>query len=525
VIVRRARLTEFVLRTALLVAVFLAAAPARASEESQALGARALVELNAGREQAALTLLDRAVAADPSDADAFYLRGSTRAKLGDNEGAIQDLQAALAQRPNFPAAALELGVALTETGRYAAAEPWLAQAQRDPSLDAQASFFLGLAQLRLDRLDEAQANFARARAGDPSLDLSTQYYEGVIAFRRGDLDTAEARFTAVENASPDSAMGREAAQFLVLTRRAQRAAYSLFGTVAYEYDSNVTLGPTTEQFGATGQGDSRVVLNAGGRYVPLRLGPASLALSYEFFQSLQFHLTSFDLQDHRPAVDLQFNFDPVYFGLLGRYDYYLLETDSFLQEATGFPWVTLREEGIGRTDIFYRFQWRDYKQTSFEILNGFYNFAGVRQVIDLGAPGRQLWAGYQLGFASTDDQSNCIPSVGDMEPLILCSDEFEYGSNQVEVGLRWPLPYSVSSEVGYRYEHQSYDGASSVLEPVGSPRRDNDHRVIVSFERPLAELSEHLFVVASWFGTWNNSNKTLFEYTRQIGSIGAEVRF
>jgi hypothetical protein len=58
-----------------------------------------------------------------------------------------------------------------------------------------------------------------------------------------------------------------------------------------------------------------------------------------------------------------------------------------------------------------------------------------------------------------------------------------------------------------------------------TPRRDNDNRVIVAFERPLSELWEPLFVNAAWYGTWNNSNNPLFEYDRQIGSIGAEVRF
>ena len=68
--------------------------------------------------------------------------------------------------------------------------------------------------------------------------------------------------------------------------------------------------------------------------------------------------------------------------------------------------------------------------------------------------------------------------------------------------------------------------ASAVFLAAGNnPRRDNDHRVVVAFERPLSEVYEHLFVNAAWFGTFNNSNQSVFEYDRQIGSIGAEVRF
>ena len=513
---------------ALLVACVMGAAPAGASPESQALSARGLIELNAGHTQQALELFDRAVAADPSDVDARYQRGAAREKLGDYSGAIDDLKTALAAQPNLTPAALELGVALSQSGHYAEAEPWLLRAQQQPDLDAQASLFLGIVQLRLDRLDDAERSFARARARDPSLDLAAEYYDGVIAYRRHDLAAAETHFTAVERASPESAMGRESVYFIDVLNRMRRAAYSAFGTVAFEYDSNVTLGPSvaTPQT-ISGQGDESFVLNAGGTYVPWTLGPASLSLGYEFFQSLHFHLTDFNLQDHRPAVQLSFDFGRFVFGLLGRYDYYLLSTSDFLQEVTAFPWVAVREEGIGRTELYYRMQWRDYLQASFTQLNGYYNYFGARQIVDLGGPDREFWLGYQLGANNTTGNSVGAPT-----------NLYQYGSLQLEVALRWPLPYDVVSEAGFRYEHQFYGPDSRCLMPSSTPeckagpppetgtnRTDNDYRAVVSFERPLSEIYEHLFVNASWYGTFNNSNKIDFQYDRQIGSIAAEVRF
>jgi hypothetical protein len=181
--------------------------------------------------------------------------------------------------------------------------------------------------------------------------------------------------------------------------------------------------------------------------------------------------------------------------------------------------VALREDGVGRTELYLRVQYRDYKNadpfdqpgpTGFDLLNGFYNFFGIRQIIDLDGPERQLWLGYQNGFT--------VPTGAG-------SEQFQYFSNEIDVALRWLLPYAITGQIGYRFEHQAYAAASSVFRPVGENRRDNDHRGIVSFERPLSEISEHLFVNAAWFGTFNQSNKNAFEYDRQIGSIGAEVRF
>jgi tetratricopeptide (TPR) repeat protein len=503
--------------------------PALANEESQALSARGLIELNAGRTQEALALFQRAVAADPSDVTARYQLGATRAKLGDYTGAIGDLRAVLAADPKLMPAALELGAALVETGEYQEAETWLLQAQRQANLEAQASFFLGLAQLRLGRLDSARENFARAGARDPSLALSAQYYEGVIAYRQQETDRAETLFNNVVNATPDSAIGRESVRFLENLRSARRATYSAFGAVALEYDSNVTLGPSTTVAQAiTGQADGRFVITAGGRYVPWTYKGAALEVSYEFFQSLHFDLTDFNLMDNRPAIQLSYDFGRVFVGLLGRYDYYLLGAESFLSEATVFPWLAVREDGIGQTQIYYRMQRRDYKNATtssqsppapFQVLDGFYNFAGVRQVIDLGAPGRQVWLGYQLGLTNpVGDQTNPLDPNTDPQA-------YRYGAQQVEVALRWPLPYEVLGEAGYRYEFQAYGPASALINPDGDVRQDNDHRLIISFERPLPEIWDHLFVNAAYFGTWNDSSNVLFEYNRQIGSIGAEVRF
>jgi len=508
------------------------AVPAAASEESQALTARGLIELNAGHSKEALELFDRAVAADPTDAEALYARGTTRAKLGNYSGAIEDQRAALALRPDYAPAALDLGAALIETQKYREAMPYLLQAQRQPELDAQASFYLGLAQLRDEQLDAAQQSFERARTRDPSLDLTVKYYEGVIAYRRHDLETARANFSAVEAAEPESAIGQESTHFLETIRSGERAAYSAFGTIALEYDTNVTLGPSssTVPSGISGKGDWRFALAAGGTYVPLQRGPFSVALSYEFFQSIQFRLHDFDLQDNRPAVQLMLDFDPIFIAMLGRYDYYLLETDSFLQEATAVPWISLREKGIGRTEMYWRMQWRDYKENfistppnpqdffGFRALDGFYNFGGVQQVVELGEPGRELRTGVQMGLTRPDQEGQ---------------EAFQYGSWQTEISVRWPLPYAIIAEAGFRYEHQQYSGASiqnaadspNLGPAFGERRVDDDYRGLFMLERPLPEINDHLFVNVAWFGTFNNSTKVLFEYDRQIGSLGVGVRF
>src|SRR5512135_1672205 len=72
-----------------------------ASERSQVLSSRGLVEFHAGRYPQALDLFEQALRDDPADVSARYYRAAVRARLDDYPGAIVDLQAVLAVQPNF----------------------------------------------------------------------------------------------------------------------------------------------------------------------------------------------------------------------------------------------------------------------------------------------------------------------------------------------------------------------------------------------------------------------------------------
>ena len=403
---------------------------------------------------------------------------------------IDDLRASLAARPYFLPAALELGVALTEAGQYKEAEPWLLQAQRQPDLDAQASFFLGIAQLRLERFSDAEQSFARARARDPSLDLAVEYYAGVIAYRRHDLASAETHFTAVQRANPDSAMAREAGQFLAFMSRTQRAAYSAFGTVGLEYDTNVTLGPsTTVPSAISREADGRVVLNAGGTYIPWSLGRCQPRAQLRVLPEPP--LPPAGLQPAGPPAGgaahvrlrPRLRRSPRPLRLLPAGDRQLPAGSHRI------PLDRPARGGIGRTEVYLRMQWRHYYQQSLvrRPRTASTTIAGVRQIIELGSPDRELWFGYQLGFNSPDDRG---------------SDAYQYNSQQVRGG--------TALAVAVFYCCGSWISATSTRpmtiqrdhQPSArTPDATTTTAVIVSFERPLSEINEHLFVDASWYGT------------------------
>jgi tetratricopeptide (TPR) repeat protein len=502
-------------------ACVLTAGVAGASEQSKLLYSRGLVDLHADRFEKALELFNQAVTADPSDIYARYYRAVTRGRLNDVEGAITDLRAVLAEKPDLEQAQLDLGVALVQSGQYREAIPWLEQAQHARDLDAQASLFLGIAQLRLGELAPAQAGFERAQARDPKQALAARYYLGIVAYQRGKLSAAEDHFTSVAQASPDTDMGREAKTFLEKIDALQaRWQYQVYAALGLQYDSNVPLlnNAITSRLSTIDdqQGDGATTINFGGTYVPWQNDFVTLSLGYDFFQSVHFTLSGFNLQDHGPSVQAAFNTGSVQYGILGRYDYYILENNSFLQEATALPWLTIPEEDLGRFEFYSRMRRRDFKNAAYFVLDSWDYAVGIRQVFYLDSPNRYFSVGYQ--FDRNDPViKGSLQSTADEE---FGANSYGYDGQEVNLGAGWLLPQSITATGTFAYRNERYQLVQNDDGP--DRRKDNEYLVTVALSRPL---TEHLNVTLSYLGDFNDSNNSFFEYDRSIVSAAMEVRF
>jgi tetratricopeptide (TPR) repeat protein len=488
-----------------------------ASEDSERLYSRGLVEFHARHYEQALSYFDRAVAADPNDVYARYYRGTTRGRLNQLDGAIEDFRAVIERKPDFDEARLDLGVALVNTGAYAEAVPLLQQAQQAPDLEANASLFLGVALLRLQQLDAARTAFERAAQRDPALGVSARYYLGLLAREQGRWEEADQHLTYVSRTSPSSAMGREATAFLGRPREAVRKSWQVYGALGFEYDSNVVL--AGEDVGISEEDDGRFTITAGGRYIPWRNENFLVMTGYEFFQSIHFDLTDFNLQDHRPEVQFVARWDRLRFGLLTRYEYFIRDTDSFLSQATGSPWFSVEEGSFGRTEVYYRARLRDFKGSEFEARDAVNQAPGIRQYLYLGSPDRFLSAGYQFDREDPNYDNND-------------ANRFAYDGHEVSLGLGWDLPGEVISRLVYAYRHEQYPEDSLYANSLfdAEPgivtshegRLDKVHQVMVVLRRPLGS---YLQLAAAYLGTFNGSNDSEFDYDRHIGSLFLEARY
>ena len=238
---------------------------------------------------------------------------------------------------------------------------------------------------------------------------------------------------------------------------------------------------------------------------------------------MHFDLHEFDLQDHGPSVQISGKIGPVQLGLLSRYDYYLLETNSFLQQATAFPWMSFAIGDFGRTSLFYEMRWQEYKQLDYRISNGYHHALGIRQLFFLGSPDRYLSLGYQFEREDPVIDDDLVDAGVFTKAA---AKALAYDGDQVEVGVVSPLIAEVEVELVYAYRHERYLSQSEMFsgpdDTPGPRRRDDEHIVIVGARRPVME---HVDLIAAYLGEFNNSKDPDYEFNRHIVSLTLEARF
>ncbi|HYB98710.1 MAG TPA: tetratricopeptide repeat protein [Candidatus Limnocylindrales bacterium] len=482
--------------------VLLAARPAVAvdSARCERLYTKGLAELHADRVPQAIALMEEAVEADPSDLHARYYRAVSYGRAARFEEAVADLRLVVAGNAAIENADLELGYALFKLGRHEEAAAPLQRARLHPVTAERAAVLYGMNELRRGRHAEARQGLSAAEASP-----TARYYRGLAAYRAGDKAAAEADFAYVVQNAPDSEIGRQARVFLEQIGETDAVVFRLHGGAAMEYDSNVALAPDDDfiasLYGVSDEDDFRTVITAGAAYSPYVTSRTHLSFAYDFLQSLHFDLDEFDVQTHKAQGQLALFRGPATIGLTGQYEFSLLDFESLAHGITAFPWIRFEEEGLGRTELYYRMRYRDFVHDDFDPLRDNVNHApGIRQILDLGAPGRVLMFGYRFDF------EDATAGIG---------RRFEYLGHQVEAGVEWPLTDAMTASAMYAFKVKDYDDASR-------GRDDEEHHVITRVEH---RLNRFLWLAGSYVFRGNYSDKANFEYYRHIVSLGLEARY
>jgi Tfp pilus assembly protein PilF len=509
-----------------LAAVFaiLAIAPAASASDrgkAERLYTKGLAELHAGNGEAAVKLFDEAVAADPKDVRGLYYRALGNGHLGRYEAAVADLRVVVAANdPAIERDRLELGYALFKLEKYDEAAVELELATKKGRNPAEAYMMLGIVETRRGNHDAARAALAKVENLDPQKAVPARYYQGVAAFRAGDNDAAVEQFTWVSTNGGDSPYAKEAAEFLERIEDGGTKPYRLYGGLAFEYDSNVALAPGDDlaatAIGVSDEDDGRAVLTAGGQFLAAATANFHLSLGYDFLQTLHFDLEEFNVQTHRIGGQGEYFWGPVSLGLAAGYEHSFLDDESLLDGGMVLPWIRVDEGALGYSELYYRMRARDYTLFPYSPQRDSVNHAvGARQFFSLGSRDRNIIVGYR--YDNDIAMSPRVPEGLDFnEPL---GNQWDYSGHQFEAGLGWAFDEDLRAGLVYAYKLEDYSDASS---DDSNGRDDDEHQVITRVEK---RVHEYIWVAASYIFVANESDKTLYDYTRHITSLGVEARY
>jgi Flp pilus assembly protein TadD len=503
---------------AVLAAVALPSVRARANVQSEALYSRGLIAFNSGEWNEAYRLFNEAVQADSTDAVALYYRGLTQARRGDSASAIQDMEHALKLNPSLPHVALDLGIAYFDAGRYAEAKSWLERAHQQGYERLTASFFLGLTFYRLGD-DAAAQTYLQEATADPELEAAARFYAGLSLLRQGDTQGARGEMAQVARLQPQSEIGEAAQKYIggeavakPVTGAALPKRWSAFGRLAFQYDSNVVIAPTSSDLqsaiGISRQSDGATVVAAGGDYTLLDTGNVWMQAHYDLYQSIHFQLTKFDLTGQRLRLDIASKAARVSYGFAAIYDLYFLDYQTFFQEGLGTPWVTFAEGTRAATQVYYTLRAQDFFRSPYSpYRDGFDNAFGARQYVNLWRPDAVLGFGYQF------DMENTAGSKG--------GNDFQYKANQFDVDVALPL-YSVArAELAYLFRLEDYQFPNS-RNDYQFARHDQYNQFAVAL---VHDLTANLALNLDYILTFDASNIADFDYNRNIVSVGVQVTF
>ncbi len=512
--VKRLRRTSLLGCLLAFVALAVRPSPIAADTVSRTAYARGLIAFHEARWSEALAAFERAVQADPKGARARYYRGLTYARLGDSHRAVEDIAAALQLEPSLPHAPLDLGIAHLSLEQWREAESALLQAYRAGQERLVAAFFLGVALYKQGRAEEALRYFQEAQA-DPEVRPAAAYYAGLIELAQKRSEQGRSLLGTVVRELPDSEIGMAAQRYLAMGEAAltpwQRGKpWWVHGGVAFEYDSNVSIGPSDQPPSVAAdvseKSDGRSVLSAGAGYSLLQQRDWVATLGYSFSQSVHFDLTRFDLQGHRLGGELSWHQPQWSAGLGAGYAFYALNYQSFFHEGLVTPYLTWRPHEAAATQAFLAFRGRDFLRKPYDPGRDARNYApGVRQYLNLGRADRVLMLGYQFEIEDT---------VSDGPQ----GRTFDYHAHELRAEFAWAISEPLQLQAGYAYRAYSYENRESGF---GARKRSDDAHEFALAAR--YRLSDHLALVGSYIGQMHDSNVGVFEYDRYILSAGLQA--
>ena len=458
--------------------------------------------------------LREAFNAKPGDSTAGYYLGLTSLRLHRYTAAEERFREVLRRHPDDARARMGLGMALYHQDRYPEASAELTVAERTLKDEPLLYYYAGLAAAAQQKHDQASEKFLRAGKMDPELANDPHYQRGVALQSKGQAQQATEEFrSAVEGGAVAAQPVRPTPSTALPSKR-----WSLNYGVSTQYDSNVVLlpGGGTLPGGISHKDDFVFVLTGNGEYRFVQNDTWTAGVGLGLYTNFHARLSDFNVVDVGPTVYVQRRLGLTQLRLQYTFDNVTVGGDSYLQSNAFQPTLTIPESDRTYTQVFARYQYKDFKTFRDDQLGRPVN--QTRDGINWMLGAMQYWrfaddrghvrAGYTLDMDRTGGGETAqvgVPSNGD----------WSYTGHRLSIGGGYQPVAATTLQLAFDYYRQSYSNANS-FSPDLEKRKDNVYQLTGTAVR---DLNSWLWLAFQYSLTRDQSNVEVFDYTRHIVSL------
>jgi tetratricopeptide (TPR) repeat protein len=479
----------------------------------------------------------------PSYAENLLDEGISQYKQESYEEALQSLLKAKSQNPSSSIAAFYLGLTLKQMKKYPEAENhfrdainlpspvkdaflelaevlyiqdklpeargWVMKAEQEGIKPAHALFLNGLILLKEGKADEAINALERAKSLDPLLSQAADFQIAAAYVKKQKYEEARKSLRTLQEMDPSSEIASFAKEYdRALERTVQMYRPWQFRVgLAYQYDDNIVLKPTTDIAGVdiSGERDSSIVGTLGIIYSPFINQPYFLNCYYTLYTNSYFHTTSHNLLTQTLTIAPGLNLKNGTLSLPLSYAHVWLSGDNYMGLFKANPTLQIAVNSNNIIQFSVGYDRREMREDSldsdenrdgniFSLTAGYYYpfhegkgiFSLIYEYTNDDTDGKN--------WANTGHRANMsilIPELFRKTDLILSGDIFL----------------------------QDYKNTHTVF---GKKREDKSYTASATF---LITLLKGLYLNLQYTFNRDDSNVAVYDYNRNIYTVGFEYRF
>jgi len=457
----------------------------------------------------ALVLLKKARdEASTSTIAAFYL-GLTYKQLQNYDAAIPNLREAVTMNPKIKGALIELIDCLYQLNRIGEAREWIAEAEKEGIRPAQVAFLKGLILMKDNEEEGAVEAFENAKTLDPSMAQSCDYQIGVAHLKMKNFGQAKDVFQKLVLVDPNSNMANFANEYIDSLSKREEAMkpFKLTFGAAWQYDDNVVLKPsdTTVSAAISDKADTRQVYTANAEYDKKFCNDKyGVKGQYFFYYGKQTDLGFYDVLSNTFVIQPSAYFKNGLLTFPLGYNHTLVNDKAYLSSPTASGVYNHMFGKSNMAQAFIKYQYKDYLWTPSSDDED-------RDGNDLGGG-----LGWYTFFAKNKGFVNVRYS---MNQEFTQGNNWDYFGNRVSGTVLIPVLKQLNVTFSGDMFFQNFDHTHSFF---NVKRHDQVYTLSTLAAYKFYKESELQF---QYTYVKDNSNISLYDYHRNIFSVGVQVKF